>query len=39
MSRHPVFTGPEMRDVVGAWLVCLAIAVGCLGLTVVAGLS
>ena len=39
MSRDPGLTGPQMRDVVGAWLVCLAIAVGCLGLTAIAGLS
>jgi hypothetical protein len=37
MWGNPVLTGPEMRDVVGAWLVCLAIAVGCLGLTAAAG--
>jgi hypothetical protein len=35
----PVIGGPQMRDVVGAWLVCLAIAAGCYGLAAVAGLS
>jgi len=39
MSGHPVFPGPQMRDVIGAWLVCLAIAAGCFGLAAVAGLS
>ena len=33
------FFGPGMRDVVGAWLVCLAIAAGGVGLTATAGVS
>ena len=39
MWRHPILPGPGIRDVAGAWLVCLMIAAGCLGLTVIAGLS
>jgi hypothetical protein len=31
MWDHPLSSGPGTRDVIGAWLVCLAIAVGCLG--------
>ena len=31
MWDYPSSTAPDMRDVIGAWVVCLAIAVGCLG--------
>ena len=39
MWGHPVFPSPGMGEVVGAWLVCLAIAAGCLGLATIAGIS
>jgi hypothetical protein len=39
MWGDAVFSGPGIRDVVGAWLVCLAIAAGCLGLTAIVGVS
>ncbi len=26
MRQHPVISGPGIRDVIGAWLVCLAVA-------------
>ena len=32
MSEHPMAFEFGKRDVIGAWLVCLAIAVGCFGL-------
>ncbi|HEV2099289.1 MAG TPA: hypothetical protein VGR45_10230 [Stellaceae bacterium] len=31
MQNHPLSIPPGMRDVIGAWIVCLAIAVGCFG--------
>jgi len=31
MSDHSLSSGRGARDVIGAWLVCLAIAVGCFG--------
>ncbi len=32
MWEHPITCGLGKRDVIGAWVVCLAIAVGCFGL-------
>ena len=31
MSYHPAASSPGRRDVVGAWLVCLAVAALCFG--------
>ena len=32
MRDPPVDVAPGMRDVIGAWIVCLAITAGCFGL-------
>ena len=39
MWEHPAFSGPGIRDVIGAWLVCLAITAGCVGLMAIAAVS
>jgi hypothetical protein len=39
MWGHPVFPTTGICDVIAAWLVCLAIATGCLGLATIAGIS
>ncbi len=31
MQSHPCSSAPDVRDVIAAWIVCLAIAVGCFG--------
>lgn len=32
MCKHPASLSPEFREVIAAWLVCLAAAAGCLTL-------
>lgn len=32
MWKHPASLSPEFREVIAAWLVCLAVAAGCLTL-------
>ncbi len=29
MWKHPSAPGPALREVIGAWLVCLVVAAGC----------
>jgi hypothetical protein len=32
MQKHPAALGPEFREVIAAWLVCLMVTAGCLTL-------
>ena len=39
MLKHAPSLSPDLRDVIGAWLVCCAVAAGCFGLLPLADLS